>query len=383
MLENIRPYCQEQDATPLDFPLRRKIQSIIFIIVSLIYAVFMFIPVFYERVYDAGIVFKNNMLMLALVSLSDMSDRLRYAPYILLASALVCVVLVVIFILSSIKSYGKCRNGDTSLVINNILLLVSIPVTFLFPLDIAATYFDSSMSSIDQRVGVWLAAIGFIALILVFIFGKVERVSILSALAIILAIVCFASMFLFVYNPVMTASYDGANGEVANINVDLKDFEVFYNTQRISNHKNGIIRNGMVKVFNGGSFVTRLMIFLPSYIPTVMFIAAHAMAISAFIIIVSLIKKSFSDKKRSLALIISKIALSISTLTFAFAFVEISIAINEMKEWINMVLATPVAVDNSYATMTVAPTQYTLLAISAAVLLLILNVKGHSSPKEA
>ena len=54
-----------------------------------------------------------------------------------------------------------------------------------------------------------------------------------------------------------------------------------------------------------------------------------------------------------------------------------------MKEWVNMVLATPVTVDNSYATLTVAPTQYTLLAISAAVLLLILNVKGHSSPKEA
>ena len=381
MLENRRPYCQEQDATPLDFPLRRKIQSIIFIIVSLIYAVFMFIPVFYERVYDASIVFKNNMLKLGLVSLSDMSDRLRYAPYILLASALVCVILVVIFILSSIKSYGKCRNGDTSLVINNILLLVSIPVTFLFPLDIAATYFDSNMSSIDQRVGVWLAAIGFIALILVFIFGKVERVSILSALAIILAIVCFASMFLFVYNPVMTASYDGANGEVANINVDLKDFEVFYNTQRISNHKNGIIRNGMVKVFNGGSFVTRLMIFLPSYLPFVMFIAAYAMAISAFIVLVSLIKKSFSDKKRSLALIISKITLAISTVTLVCTYVKISIAIEEMKAWIDMVLATTVTVDNSFITMTIAPTQYALFAIAAAVLLLLLNVKGNIKPE--
>ena len=77
MFETYHPNLQECDATPLDFPLRLKIQSILFIITSFIYAVFMFIPVSYERVTDASIVFKVNMLEGGLSHLSGLSEQAR------------------------------------------------------------------------------------------------------------------------------------------------------------------------------------------------------------------------------------------------------------------------------------------------------------------
>ena len=381
MFETNRPNFQEYDATPLDFPLRLKIQSILFIITSLIYSVFMFIPVDYEGVTDAGIVFKVNMLEAGLSSLSDLSERARYAPYILMFSSSLCVILVVLFILSAIKNYDKCRNGDKSLIVNNILLLISIPVTFVFSVDIISTYFESSMSYVDHRVGIWLAAIGIVALILVLIFGKISRVSILSTIAVILAIACFVAMFLFISNPFMVASYEGDNGEVVEINRHIEDFKRFYKDSGIRDHDLSIKRNGMVTVFNRGSFATRIMMFLPSHTLSVMMIAAYAMAISAFIITVFLIKKSCSYKKRSIGLIISKITLTISTVTFVWTFTEISKAIEDMKVWINKVISASVTVDSSFLTMTFAPTQYTLLAIAASALLLLLNVRGKRNPE--
>lgn len=379
MFETYHPNLQECDATPLDFPLRLKIQSILFIITSFIYAVFMFIPVSYESVTDASIVFKVNMLEGGLSHLSGLSEQARYAPNILMLSSALCVILVVLFVLSSIKSYDKCRNGDKSLVVNNILLLISIPITFIFTVDVLSTYYESSMSHIDHRVGIWLAAIGIVALILVLIFGKISRVSILSTIAVILAIACFVAMFIFISNPFMIASYEGDNGEVVELNVRIENFKRFYKDSGIRDHNLSIRRNGMVTVFNRGSFMTRLMLFLPSYIPYVMFISAYAMAISAFIIVVSLIKKSCSGKKRSIGLIISKITLAIATVTFACTFVEITTAIEDMKAWIDMVLSSSVTVKSSFITMTVAPAQYTLFAIAASLLLLLLNVKCHRS----
>ena len=118
-----------------EITIKQKIQNAILIGASLIYFVSMILPFMYQPVMDAGPI-PTSLLFYGLMFLgflSNIAENISVAALISIFIA-ACIIMTVVFVVSSIKNYRKYAEGDSSLFRRNVFYLVAIPSIYLLVL---------------------------------------------------------------------------------------------------------------------------------------------------------------------------------------------------------------------------------------------------------
>lgn len=400
MTNNIIRSKQEYNNDPRDkygeLPVGIKLRNIILIVAAAIYGVAMFLPMTYQRVYDASIVFYGNMLSIGAyaVSFTERIFESFTVGAVLNMFSIVPVVMTFSFLVSSIKNLIKFREGDSSLLGRNIFFLLAIPVSYLFVFGNLSTFYNSSMSGIIDTPFIVVVVTGVIAAILSFVLtiGK-HRASILHILAIILAVVSFAAICYCMQKPVFDISYEDSGIEMG-FELNFESFEKFYEARQLSSYKKNLFKKGILRVCTGedgvvdicnrGSIVSVLTTTVGEYVPSMMVISAVAMAMSACFVLLILVARAFSSGTKKYGIIISKVFLGISTSAFALSLVQILAALEDVKEWLYPIEAIPnIVVNPRFHTLTFSVAIYPVIMIAAAILVLLLNVRRNNDRKRA
>ncbi len=368
-----------------------KIQNVILIISSIIYTIALFVPIVYERVYDAGIVYKYDIFKIGVTALAFLDkpyNEISVLSLIPLVST-VCLIMTFMFLASSINHYVRCERGYVSLLGRNIFFLISIPLSHLL---VIGNISNSNMITINYMPVIALLIIGAIATLLVFIFGIGKyRVSVFSTLEIVIAIACLASVLACMYNPIFDVTFESVEDRTPMLQLDVDDFSDFYRIMGIDNHRNSMKKAGMVKFFTGNdsklqsqsgsndgeALADILMMKLPAYTPSMMLISLFIMSASSFAILGALLDKAFAVKKKRLGMIIAKVILAISTSTFFVSIIQINAAVADVKAWLAWLPTVNININSSFESLILTVTLFPVIAIAASILMLLFNVRGR------
>ena len=367
-----------------------RIRNAILIGTSIIYCLAMLLPFMSQPVMDAGPIPMSLLSygLMFLGFLSNIAENISVAALIAIFIA-VCIVMTVAFLISSIKNYKRYADGDASLFGRNVFYLVSIPAIYLLVMGYFAVDYDVYLYAM-AHIGFFLTVLtGALSVILLIILSinrsKVRPIGIIS---VVLSVVCFVLIFNCLNNPIFDVSAESAEGGNMIYEVSFDSFERFYDLDYIEDHLRDVEKYGKEKVFTdayfraqhfvdkAGGLAKALMLELPMYVPALMLISLFVMILSSAAASSALLTKLSLANKKKRGIIISKSILAVSTAVFAWSQLQILYAVDYVKAWLNTL---PEGIDTTFHTLEMSLTPYPILAISAAIVLLILNVRPRRS----
>ena len=367
-----------------------RIRNAILIGTSIIYCLAMLLPFMSQPVMDAGPI-PTSLLSYGLMFLgflSNIAENISVAALIAILIA-ACIIMTVVFVVSSIKNYKRYADGDASLFGRNVFYLVSIPAIYLLVMGYFAVDYDVywyAMAHIGFFLTVLTGALSVILLIILSIDrSKVRPIGIIS---VVLSVVCFVLIFNCLNNPIFDVSAESAEGGNMIYEVSFDSFERFYDLDYIEDHLRDVEKYGKEKVFTdayfraqhfvdkAGGLAKALMLELPMYVPALMLISLFVMILSSAAASSALLTKFSLANKKKRGIIISKSILAVSTAVFAWSQLQILSAVDNVKMWLNTL---PDGIDTTFHTLEMSLNPYPILAIAAAIVLLILNVRPRRS----
>ena len=112
----------------VEIPKHIKRSNLIFIFVSVIYTICLFLPLMFTPVMDAGPI-ATTPIVLAIMFLGAIG-RIDPLVFITMILSISVVIITAIFLISSIKNVKRCINGGDPLFGRSIFCLVVIPVIY-------------------------------------------------------------------------------------------------------------------------------------------------------------------------------------------------------------------------------------------------------------
>lgn len=380
---NFCPHCGSEINNALDdklnefveVPKHIKRSNLIFIFVSVIYTICLFLPLMFTPVMDAGPI-ATTPIVLAIMFLGAIGriDPLVFITMILCISA---VIITAIFLISSIKNVKRCRNGEDPLFGRSIFCLVVIPVIYSLIIAIFGMIYDCR--AIALVAGGFLLVLLTFAISLIFIIARSvdkSRVSILGKVAVIIAVISLIVICVCVFQPVFKVEAPNGFDGIAIFEFSVGDFEDFYDSNSIQRYYKNIAEKGALKVMSdaarrvqnsgdrGEALADVMMVNSSVALPIAMLISILVMVLSASMILASLLTKLCTARGKSPSLAISKVTLLISAAAFIWSIAEVSLAITEIGNTLEPLLG-----------MTFSLMAYPVVTIVASIVMLILQIK--------
>ncbi len=371
----------------------KRCQNVVFIVASIIYLVAMFMSFMYQPVMDAGPI-PMSLFVYGVTYLASIFDNIAEnisVSALIAALMFACIVMTVSFVVSSIKNYRKCAEGDTSLFGSNVFYLVTIPTIYLLLLGYFGNAYDVFMYGLAGLGSFVVVGGGVVCIILFLLFGiDKSRVKPSSIISVILSIACFAMIFVSFMSPIFNATVEGEYGDTLSFDVDTQSFERFHDVDYIEDHLRDIEKRGIEKVFTDADFgvqrfihkderlVKILMLSLPLYLPAVMIISLMTMILSSSAVVSALFTRACLPNYQKRGIIIAKSILAISTTAFTWTVIRTVSAVADVKAW---VATMPNLADAAFNTVTLIVAAFPIIAITSAILLIVYNIKAKKSPR--
>ena len=359
----------------VEVPKHIKRSNLIFIFVSVIYTICLFLPLMFTPVMDAGPI-ATTPIVLAIMFLGAIG-RIDPLVFITMILSISVVIITAIFLISSIKNVKRCRNGEDPLFGRSIFCLVVIPVIYSLIIAIFGMIYDCR--AIALVAGGFLLVLLTFAISLIFIIVRSvdkSRVSILGKVAVIVAVISLIVICVCVFQPVFKVEAPNGFDGIAIFEFSVGDFEDFYDSNSIQRYYKNIAEKGALKVMSdaarrvqnsgdrGEALADVMMVNSSVALPIAMLISILVIVLSASMILASLLTKLCTARGKSPSLAISKVALLISAAAFIWSIAEVSLAITEIGNTLEPLLG-----------MTFSLMAYPVVTIVASIVMLILQIK--------
>ena len=359
----------------VEVPKHIKRSNVIFIFASIIYAICLFLPLMFTPVMDAGSI-ATTPIVLAIMFLSAIS-RIDPLVSITMILSISVVIITVVFLVSSIKNVKRCRNGEDPLFSRNAFCLVIVPVIYSLIIAIFGMIYNVRAIALSGGGFLVVLATFVISLILLIICSiDKSRISGLGVVAVIIAAVCIVVICVCAFQPIFKVETPNGFDGIATFEFAVNDFEDFYNSNSVQRYYKNIAEKGALKVMTdaarrvqnsgdrGAALADVMMVNLSMAIPISMLISIVVMVLSASMIFISLLTKLCAARGKSHGLVISKVALFISSTVLLWSILEISRAITEVGNTLN-----------SLSGLTCSVMSYPIVTIVASIVLITLWVK--------